>query len=59
MIHSGIEALFDQFDQTRWNQIVIIGCLGIIPNGCRIAHDDKNVTQTEGMGRQEIALYTQ
>ena len=59
MIHAGVEALFDELNQTRGYQIIIIHGFGIIANRGRIAHDHEYIANAQGMGSQQVALDAQ
>ncbi len=59
MVDASIKALLDQLDQAGWHQVVIIHGVGIIADGGRIAHHDKNIAHSQGMRRQQIALHPQ
>ena len=59
MIHTGVKALFDEFDQPGGYQIVVVHGFGVIPDRGRIAHDHEDIAQAEGMGSQQVALDTQ
>ena len=59
MIHTGVEALFDEFDQARGHKVVVVHGFGIIADGGRVAHDDKHVADAKRVRSEQISLDAQ
>ena len=59
MILPDIEMLFDQPDQARGHQVIIIHRVRIITNFGRIPHHYKHVSDAQGMRREQVSLHTQ
>ncbi len=59
MVHPGVETLLDQFDQAGGHQVIVVHGFGVIADGGRVAHDNEDIAQAEGMGSQQVALDAQ
>jgi hypothetical protein len=56
MVHTGVESLFDEFDQPRGYKVIIVHRLGIIPNGGWIAHHDEHIADAQRVRGKQVTL---
>jgi len=59
LVQAAIQALADEVDQGRGRQVVEVHGFGVVAHLGGVAHDHEKVAQTEGVGRQQIALHAQ
>src|SRR5688572_7599832 len=59
MIHTLIEPLLDELDQTGWHEVIVVHRFGIIPNGRWIPHYDEYIPNAKGVCSQQVSLHAQ
>src|SRR3989304_4312319 len=54
LVDAGVEILFDQADQSRGGDVVVVHRLGVVAGSGRVAHDDEDIAHAQGVGRQQV-----